>query len=1329
MKPEELLHLFSPYLATDRFRALLRNSDLPTTSEGAALLVDISGFTPLTTRLVVEYGPERASEELKRRLNPMFEAIAGQVFQHGGSVIRFTGDGFIAWFDDSHIDQSVGAGASIPGTLRAVAAGLEMQDLMRFFRGLQLKVGIGAGNAYRWVVGQPHYGLTDVLLGPAVEAMVSVGNEVQPGQVMVHRNMIARLYDEKIDLTLATTGSATVNKIPETLSKAARRHRWTAWEVEGSIDGALSAIRPYVDSAIRERVESGLGDYVAELRYALPMFMHINDIAPDAPNAHATLDNYVRTVQSVLISFGGRFVSVEVADKGTLFFGVFGAPISYGDDAERAIRAAMALREMSSGPDSVAVERIGVSRGLLYAGTIGGEVRHEYSTIGDETNIASRLMSSAAPRQILSTSAVRDELGSRIIFRDLPPILVKGREELVHVTEPISVGSYQQAHVGELIGREHELKHLHKALNAVSKGYPRLVRIEGQAGIGKSRLVAEISRLAIAQGFRAAGGDCVSTGHNIAFLPWRDVLFTLIGLGLDVSREDNIARLKAFIEKADPNWMPRVPLLGDLLKLSIDDTSTTAMLDGQTRHQALSALVIDLLLHLAAQQPLLIVLEDTHWIDELSEALAMELARRLIVDPAQILLLLVHRPMLETEFSQNGIQAMNEMHIHTHLMLDELSRAAVIEMLESYLHVSIPPDLARFVYDRSHGNPFYIQEVIDALTETGYIKVVGGIVFVERDLQSADLPHTIHKIVQARIDRLTEIDKLVLKVAAVIGHQFQMRVLEKSIPVQIGYQDLLQSLRTLEARDFSYQETPEPDLTYLFKHAITQEVTYQSLLFAQRRQLHQAVAATLALVTPDAIERLAYHFARSGDDDRARHYLLLAGEKAFREYANQAALGHFTQALSLARSDEERFEIKRRRIQIMLRLGDMPGVRQQLPVLADLATTNNRDDWQAVVHIFWANHYMQTSAWPKVIDESQKAIAVAQKIHNDELAWEAYMLLRGAFLGINQREEAEYLIRVMQPLVERLGDEHRRVQLRLLEIEDQYMRDARLALKDAEGAIGQVKQLADPVLEANSWSVLARLYSRENQLPAALNAYGQQIALLRQIGDRRYEGLTLLNIGSVLVNLGELSEGNTHLLDAYKILHQIGERSGEATSLVNLGLIAWHHQAYDEALAYMQRGLALQRALDTEADVARTLFYMANTYIAKRELSPAADALDEARGLFESTSLFQHIAELYTALAEIDILRDDLSAAQADIKHLLPRLEQRQVSDLFLPGLAYWRTIQVLEKSGNLELAGKLRAAFRAQAEITLNHLSEARRDAFINKIWYHAALLNEPVS
>jgi adenylate cyclase len=1328
MKPEQQLHLFSPYLPTDRFRALLRNSDLPTSSEGAALVVDISGFTPMTTRLVVEYGPERASEELKRRLNPMFEAIAGQVFHHGGSVIRFTGDGFIAWFDDQPVGQNVSPTATVSAASRAVSAGLEMQAVMPLFKGLRLKVYVGAGLAYRWVVGHPSFGLMDVLLGPAVEAVLSLGGEAQAGQVLVHRDMIAVLRDAGVHLEIGDSGNAVILKLPDSLSVSARQHRWPAWSVDGESDAILNTVRPFVDATIRERVESGLGDYVAELRNSIPMFIQIKGVIPEQLNARDILDSYVRAAQSVITSFGGRFVSVEVGDKGSVFFAVFGAPLSFGDDAERAIRAAMALRELSNGPDNTGVERIGLSRGQLYAGTIGGEVRHEYTTVGDETNIASRLMSSAAYRQILTTSNVRNEIGPRVAFHDLPPLLVKGRELAIPVTEPISIqlAAPQHIHTGELVGREAELTQLHKAVKAVRKGYPRIVRVEGEAGIGKSRLVGELLLLATNDLFIAAGGDCVSTGRNMPYLPWRDVLLSLLSISLDLDVNEAVSQIYRAVEAINSEWSARVPLLSDVLQVPIADSPATIILEGRTRHQALFALVIDILIAISSKHALILIFEDTHWLDEVSEALLVELSRRLMVEPMPILLLLIHRPLLQTDHVRFMHQTLEEMYIHSCVRLDDLSRVAVTELLENYLNASIPPDLSRFVYDRARGNPFYAQEVIDTLVETGHIKVIGSLVFIEKNLQDTDLPKTVQTLIQARIDRLSEMDKLVLKVAAVIGREFQVRVLAKSIPVQMAYDELLNRLHTLEERDFSYQETLDPELTYLFKHAITQEVTYQSLLFAQRKQLHQAVATALEALAPDETERLAYHYARSSDKERAWHYLVAAGEKTFREYANQAALGYFTQALELAQNDQQLYEINCRRLTILLRMGDTAAIKVELPRLQELASRNEHEDWKATVGLFWANHYTQTSAWTNVITEARQAAVIAHDHNYDELLWEAYKLMRDAFLQMNYREEAESVLDMMEPIAARLDDQRGQVELHLLQIENSYRRTPQTAIERAQQVNLEAQAINDPILLASSWSLLANLYSRENNLLDALDAYRQQIGLMRQVGNRRHEGLTLLNIGTMLVNLGELSDGNAHLLDAFKILHQIGERAGEAASLVMLGVIAQHHRAYDEALAYMNRGLALQRTLNTVADIARTLFLMANVYIMKSALDEAVQALDEARHLFNQSAQEARIVELQAAYAEIELINGNSEAAMSIIAPLISRLQHRSISDLMLPGLAYWRAIQCLERCGNIEQSNQLRLEYRTLVNATISRLSPEQRDAYINRLWYRAALLQD---
>jgi predicted ATPase len=314
----------------------------------------------------------------------------------------------------------------------------------------------------------------------------------------------------------------------------------------------------------------------------------------------------------------------------------------------------------------------------------------------------------------------------------------------------------------------------------------------------------------------------------------------------------------------EPDWLPRLPLLNDVLQLAIPETSLTARLEGRTRSQAVVTLVTDILLKMAWNQPLVFSLEDTQWIDEVSEALTAALAQRLVVDPAPILLILVHRPLTDIDHPPMLLKVVTETYLHSRLELLELSPTEVFTIVERYLNAPIPPRLAQFVYSRAQGNPFFVRELLDTLMETGQVVVNDDQVQIPAVLEQSDLPPTVQGLIQARIDRLEELDKLTLKVASVIGREFDVRTLAESLPIQMDEEMLGIRLVRLQARDFVVVEEREGEAHYQFKHVITQEVTYQSLPFTQRKELHAAVAAALRKIAPDRVEALSYHYARAG---------------------------------------------------------------------------------------------------------------------------------------------------------------------------------------------------------------------------------------------------------------------------------------------------------------------------------------------------------------------------------------------------------------------------------------------------------------------------------
>lgn len=874
------------YIAGDRRLALASGSPMPDRVSGSSIFADISGFTPLTEALVAEFGPRRGAEELTAALNVVFDAVLGELHRYGGSVIYFSGDAVTCWLDDD--DGALGA-----------ACGLAMQRAMGRVKTvpipggttveLGMKVAVAAGRARRFVVGDPDIQLIDVLAGALMDRLAGAEHHAERGEVVVDAATLEALAD-RVELALV------------------RGHGVDRVGVVGALSGPLPAMRPplqyarlprsvvrqWLLPAVSERLSAGRGEFLAELRPAVPMFVRFGGIDYDNdPDAHQLLDHFIRRAQQVIDGYGGNLLQLTIGDKGAYLHAVFGCPLAHEDDAGRACAAALDVLALEAGTAATGLQ-IGLAQGRVRSGAYGHWHRRAFSCLGDPVNLAARLMSAAPAGQIFVSTDVARAAGGSFSFEELADLRVKGKAAPVAVcrlTGRSRLAAYRRARpVHPLVGRATELGALLELADRAKAGSGQVVGIVAEAGMGKSRLVQEVVLQLAERGIPAYTGEAASVGSATSYLAWQGIWTALLGVAAEGDPTPDLERALA---AADPSLLPRLPLLGAVLGLTLDDNALTQTFDAKLRKSSLESLLLRYLTVRAERGPLMLVLEDCHWMDALSVDLLEVLARSVATLP--VLVLLTYRP---ESFAAPKLP-------HTTVVgLNRLDGPSCRELLNSRLEelygpeTAAPEPLMRRLVDRAEGNAFYLEELVN------FLHAEGTDLSDEAAATSVELPASLATLVLSRIDTLAESPRRTLKVASVVGREFGVEVLTGAYPDLGAKRQVTGYLRRLCAYDLVAHEQPAAD-GYAFKHAVIREVAYESLPFALRGVLHGRVGSWLEVTSPQALDLLAHHFWHSTDEDKKRGYLLRAGEAAQGRYANEAAVDYFRRVAPLL-SDEAR---------------------------------------------------------------------------------------------------------------------------------------------------------------------------------------------------------------------------------------------------------------------------------------------------------------------------------------------------------------------------------------------------------------------------------------
>jgi class 3 adenylate cyclase/tetratricopeptide (TPR) repeat protein len=623
----------------------------------------------------------------------------------------------------------------------------------------------------------------------------------------------------------------------------------------------------------------------------------------DPEEYHDLLEQYLGLAFHEIYRFEG--IVNQLAGDGLM--ALFGAPIAHEDAPERAVRAALGIRTAldafngrARGDHEVELTaRIGIHTGPVVVGTVGNDLKMDYTAIGDTTNLASRLESLAQPGAILVSEATYRLVRGRFDMRSVGPSTVKGKSDPIVAYEvhglretltPIAIAA--EHGLTPLVGRDPELAQLEACFHQLPARLAQVIAVVGDAGSGKSRLVYEFKRRLESSGTTFLETRCSALNQMVPYHPWVTMLRHFFQITPIDPPEVMCEKVASRVRRWDASLQGAYPYLCLMLSLPAPDV-------GDMPVEELKRKEFEAMGHLikaeAMQAPVVIIMEDLHWIDEQSR----EIVERAVaqINRAPVMLIFTHRPEFQPQWRPSAA--------FTSIHLRRLSEDETTEILRAVAQGPLPPELEQLVLAKAEGSPFFAEEITRALLEGGYLTRENGHHRLTRPVEEVLIPGTVQEVIAARLDRLAPHAKRALQVAAVLGRQFHRHQLEQLL--QDDGIDVAGALDQLEGRGVIHRKNVFSNDEFRFGESLTQEVAYEGLLLKQRRQLHERIGQLLEFATdeadPDRWTLLAHHFTRSDNRQKAIAALLAAARRAERVPSYRSAARLYREAWDLAEAE------------------------------------------------------------------------------------------------------------------------------------------------------------------------------------------------------------------------------------------------------------------------------------------------------------------------------------------------------------------------------------------------------------------------------------------
>ena len=963
----------------------------------------------------------------------------------------------------------------------------------------------------------------------------------------------------------------------------------------------------------------------------------------------------------------------------------FGAPRAHEDDPVRAIHAALEMQRiltefaarLKATRGFELAMRIGINTGQVLAGEVGSAALKQFTLMGNTVNLASRLEHAAEPGSVLVGETTYRLARHAFEFKAMPPMEIRGQKELINAFVPLrprlgatSSRAERSERKLRLVGRQTELGLLDTYLAEARAGEGRLGALVGDPGVGKSRLVDEFWKRHLDQGVVRIYAAAPSFGESMPYSMLSAFIRSLLFGELtdhELTGEELRDKLASLLPASEVD--DAVALLDDLLGIEGGEKTEVQRLEGKSRQAMLTRVLKVVLAVRSRQQPLLLNLEDMHWADRASLDVLDEILTG--IQSLPVMVLVTHRPQFSPTWSGKAF--------FRQINLRELTEHDARELLAEFFGSNaIPEEVGTRVIEKAGGNPFFLEQLLNNLVESGSVLQQDGTWALAGDIGSLSVPDTIQEILLARIDQLSRGARTVLEVAAVIGRIFVYRLLKA---VTDAERNLDEHLQTLKQQEFIFEKSILPELEYMFTHALTQDVAYHGLPEARRRVLHERVAQaieSLGITAPgEQLQLLAVHYEKTANREKALEYALAAGERSRRLYANQDAVTHFRQALALL--EQEPGDNQDQKLMVLEVLGDVTELLAQFEEAYDY--------------------------YARAREEASSASDRARLVRK----------LGGLAESRGRTGEALTLYREAEETVQEADDPVEQINVWLALARNERSRGALdSAFATCVRALSQARK-ADDAANASLYYELGEIERERGHTNGAENYLLEAERIWKDMESLEKQALVSSALADVAFNRGELAEALGYFQRALETQRRVLDREGMASTLSGIGRIRLAMGELDAAIDCYNEAMAIAGEIDSRLLTATCQLQLGTIYLDRGDVAQAQTLVDEAYQGFKRIRNWR-------GSARARLVRGRLFRARGDPDHARIVLQQAgnlaaEMNDLWLQAQVCISEAELEEEVGRLERAEERGTAGVGMARDLLDPRLVARGERIMGRI------------